>query len=106
MREGVEACAEQDVLGDSAGNGLGEKVFGVAAAGNEEGAEADGVGARFVGGIAAGGAVDLGGIRAEDRDGDGVVENERRSVVKLVRSAAHGNTQGGARWASVLHGRG
>jgi hypothetical protein len=41
MSEGVEACAEEDVLGDAAGDGGGELVLGVAAAGYEEGAEAE-----------------------------------------------------------------
>ena len=100
--EGVEAGAEQDVLGDAARDGLGEQVFGVTAAGDEEGAQADGEGARLVRGIAAGSAFDLGGVRAEDGDGDGVVEDEGRGVVELVGGAAHGDTQGGARRARVV----
>jgi hypothetical protein len=97
--EGVEAGAEQDVLVDSAGDGLGEKVFGVAAAGDEEGAQADGERARLAVWIAARGALDLGGVRAEDGDGDGVVEHQRLGVVELVGGAAHGDTERGARWA-------
>jgi hypothetical protein len=42
--EGVEACAEEDVLGDTVADGLGELVFGVAAAGYKEGAEGYGEG--------------------------------------------------------------
>jgi hypothetical protein len=40
---------------------------------------------------------------AEDRNGDGVVENERLRVVKLMRGATQGNAKGGFRWAGVLH---
>jgi hypothetical protein len=48
--------------------------------------------------------VDLGKIfLAEDWDGDGVFEDERVRVVKLVRGAAHGYTEGGSRWCGVLH---
>ena len=78
--EGVEAGTEEDVLGDSAGDSPGEEVFGVTAAGDEEGAKSDGERARLVRGIAAGGAFDFGGVRAEDGDGDGVSEYERVGV--------------------------
>jgi hypothetical protein len=73
--EGVEAGAEEDILGDAAGDCLGEEVFGITAPGDQEGAQGDGEGAGFVLGIAAGGAFDFGGVRAEDGYGDGVVED-------------------------------
>jgi hypothetical protein len=101
--EGVEAGAEQDVLGDAALDGLGEQVFGIAAAGDQEGAQADGEWARLVGRIAAGGAFNLGSVGAEDSDGDGIVEDQGRSVVELVGGAAHGDTESGVGRARLIH---
>ena len=51
-------------------------------------------------GIAAGGALDFGGVGAEDGNGDGVVEDAGRGVVELVGGSAHGDTEGGARRAA------
>ena len=100
MRECVEASAEKNVLRDAISDGVGERVFGVAAARDEEGAECDGEGLVQLGC----GLVNLGEIfRAEDGDGDGVVEDEGLRVVKLMRGAAHGYAESGAGWAGVLH---
>ena len=100
--EGVEAGAEQDVLGDAALDGEGKGVFSVAAAGDEEGAEGDGVG--FV--EAGGGFAQLFGVvGAEDGDGDGVVEDEGPCVVDLVGGAAEGDAESGAGWAGRSHAR-
>jgi hypothetical protein len=69
--EGVEARAEQDVLGGVEGV---EGVFGVEAAGDEEGPQADGVGAVR----ALRGAAEFFGVGgAEDADGERVLEDDR-----------------------------
>ena len=101
--EGVEASAEDHVLGGSIFYGVCELFFRVTAAGDEEGAQGDGEWARLVGGIAAGSALDLGGVWAEDADGEGIGEDERRGVEELMRGAAHGNAEGGVRGARFLH---
>ena len=102
--EGIQAGAEQDVLGDSARDGLGEQVFRIAAARDQEGAEGDGEGPRLVGGVAAGCALQFRRVGAEDNGSDGVVEDERAGVVELVGGAAQGDLEGGARGAGGLHG--
>jgi len=82
--EGVEACTEQDVLNDALGYGLGKVVFGVAAAGDEKGAECHGkrpVGTR-------GCAMKFLSVGvAEDGDRDRVIEDKRLGVVELVGRA-------------------
>jgi len=91
--EGVEACSEEDVLGDAASYGVGELIFGVAAAGDEEGAEGEGEGLVELGG----GAVDFGKVGfAEDGDGDGVVEDEGRGVIELVGGSAESYAESGS----------
>ena len=71
--EGVEACSEENVLCDALSDGVRERVFGVAAAGDEEGAEGDGERTVGTGGCAA----KLFTIRfAKDGNGDWVVENK------------------------------
>jgi hypothetical protein len=98
--EGVEACSEKDVLGHSVCDGVGERVFGVTAASDEEGAEGDGEGLMEFGG----GAMDFGEVfTAEDGDGYGVVKHERLCIVELVSGAAQGYAESGSRWAGVLH---
>ena len=99
--EGVEAGAEQDVLGDSVGDGFGQLVFGVAAARDEEGAEGDGERASFLARRWVGGAFDLRGVGTEDGDGDGVVEDEGWGVVELVGGAAESYAEGGTGWAGL-----
>ncbi len=79
---------------------LRERVFGVAAASDEEGAKGDGEGLMEFGG----GAVDFGEVfTAEDGDGYRVVKDKRLRVVKLVRGATQGYAEGGSRWTGVLH---
>jgi hypothetical protein len=91
--EGVEACSEKDVLCDALGNGAGERVFGVAAAGDEE--RAKGNRERTV--RTRGRAAKLFTISiAENGDGDRVVEDEGRSIVELVRGAAQGHAKCGS----------
>ena len=88
MSEGVEACAQQNVLRDAIRDGLRQLVFRVAAARDEEGADGDGEGlVEF-----RRGAVDLFGVGfTEDGYGDGIIEDEGWRVVDLVRCAAHGD---------------
>jgi hypothetical protein len=100
VAKGVEACSEEDVLGDSVCDGVGERVFGVAAASDEEGAEGDGEGLVEFGG----GAVDLGKVfPAEDGDGDGIVKDEWLRVVELVRRATQSDPKCGSGGASFFH---
>jgi hypothetical protein len=100
VSERVEACSEEDVLRNTLGNGAGERVFGVAAAGNEEGAKGDGERTVRTGGRAA----KLFGVSsAEYRDGDGVVEDERSRVVELVRGTTQGHAKCSSGWTGVLH---
>ena len=83
--EGVEACAEDDVLGNSVGDGGGEGVLGISAAGYEEGAEGGREGFMQAG---SGLAEVFGVLAAEDGDGYGVDEHEGGRVEDLVRSTA------------------
>ena len=100
--EGVEAGSEEDVLGDSVCDGCCELVFGVAAAGDEEGAEGGGEGLVEFGG----GFLEVGGVLgAEDGDGDGVFEDVGRGIVDLMGRSAQGYAEGGAGWAGFLHSR-
>lgn len=101
--EGVEAGAENHVLRNAVRDGVCELFFRITAAGDEEGAQGDGEWARLVGRIAAGGAFDLGGVWAEDTDGEGIGEDERIGVEELMRGATHGDAEGGVRGASVIH---
>lgn len=55
---------------------------------------------KFGGGLVKFGKV----LLAEDGDGDGVFEDERLRVIKLVRGAAESDAQGGAGWDCGLHG--
>ena len=98
--EGVEAGSEEDVLGDSVGDGCCELVLGVAAAGDDEGAEGGGEGLVELGG----GLVEVGGVLgAEDGDGDGVFEDVGRGIVDLMGRSAESYAEGGAGWAGFLH---
>ena len=94
--EGIEARAEDHVLAQAGGDGLGEMVFGVAAAGGHEAAEVagHGVGSAFEIALIAG---------ADEADGDGIVE-DGRMVHELVRGAADGDAECGAAGFAVLHG--
>jgi hypothetical protein len=100
MGEGVEARSEKDVLGDSIGYGVGERVFGVTAARDEEGAEADRERlVEFGRGFFHFGEE----FPAEDGDGNGIVEDERLRVVELMRGAAHRDTESGSGREALLH---
>ncbi len=105
--KGVEARAEEDVLGDGlirfAHDCLGEEVFGVAAAGDQKGAEGDGEGAGFKGWIESGSAGKFFRMSAEDGDGDGVFEDEGACIVELVGGSAKGHAKSGAGGARFLH---
>ena len=101
VREGVEPGSQQNILLDALGCGAGEAVFGVAAAGDEKGAQRYGEGAV---GPHRSSAQFFGVGLAEDGDGDGVVEDQRLRVVDLVCGAAKGDAEGGAGWAGRLHG--
>ena len=100
VSEGIEACTEKNILRNTLGNGAGKHVFGVATACDEEGAKGDGE--RTV--RAGGRATKLFGIGgSEDGDSDGIVENEWRRIVELVRGATQGHAKGSSGWACVLH---
>lgn len=103
VREGVEAGAEQNVLGHSTQDSLGEKVFGVAAARDEEGAQPDREWAAFQVGIKAWCAVELRGVRAEDWDRYWIVQDQRGGIVTLMGGTTEGDTEGGAGWDGGLH---
>jgi hypothetical protein len=99
--KGVKARAQQNILRDSVSDGSLQIVFGVAAAGDEEGAKSDREGAIGPGRR----SPHLLGVGfAENRDGDWIVEHQRFCVVKLVRRPAHGDAQRGAGWSGWLHG--
>ncbi len=95
--EGIESGAEQDVLLDSIGDGAGEIIFGVAAAGDEMGAHGDREWP-----FAWGTAEFLGVGWTEDRDGDRVREDQGL-VVKLVSGATQSDAERGAGWECLLH---
>jgi hypothetical protein len=98
--ERVEACSEQDVLRNTLGNGVSEVVFSVTAAGDEEGAKADGERTVRTGGR----ATKLFGIGGpEDGDGDRVIEDKRLSVVELVCGATQGHAKCRSRGCNRLH---
>src|SRR5215471_7237275 len=100
VSEGVEASTEENILTDSIGDGLCERVFRVSTARHEERAKCNGEGAVGTRRSAAKLFVKR---RAKDGNGDGVVENKRLRVVKLVRCATQGHAECGSRWAGVLH---
>ena len=100
VSEGVEACAEKNILRCALFAGASEIVFGVAAARDEEGAKADGEWSIRTRGR----AVKLFGIGvSENRNSDGIVENEWRRIVELVRGATQGDAECSSGWAGVLH---
>jgi IMP dehydrogenase len=96
--EGVEACAQDQVLAGALGYGLCEQVFSVAAAGDEKGAHGDGV--RLLGAGDVG--VDGPAGAAEDGQRDGVVEDQW-IVIEAVCGAAQGDAERGAGWGGCLH---
>src|ERR1700733_4428751 len=102
--EGVEACSQENVLGDALGDRARQRVLGIAAAGDEKGAERNGKRAVRTSGRAA----QLFGVGlAKDGNRDGVVENQRRGVVELVSGATQGYAEcglGGTRGLHALSG--
>ena len=85
------------------GDGASEVVFGVAAAGDEEGAHGDGEGfVKFCGGFAEGFRI----LLAEDFYGDGIIEDAWERVVDLMGGAAECHAERGAGWDGFLHGVG
>jgi hypothetical protein len=101
VREGIETGTEQDVLGHAARDGLGQQVFRVTATRDEEGSK----GNRERLAELCCGAFDLGQVfTAKDGNGDGIVEDERLRIVKLMCGSPHGDTEGGAGWAGGFHG--
>jgi hypothetical protein len=100
VSEGVEAGSEKNILRNALFDGARESVFGVAAAGDEEGAKADGERTVRTGGRAA----KLFCIGAsEDRNSDGIVENERRRIVELMRRATQSYAECCSRGSGRLH---
>jgi hypothetical protein len=100
MSEGIEACAEKNILRNTPGNGAGKRVFGVATACHDEGAKGNGVGTVRPGGR----ATELLGIRGpENGDSDGIVEDQRPCIVELVRGATQGHAKCSSGWMGVLH---
>jgi hypothetical protein len=87
ISEGVEPCAEQDVLADSVRHGAGEIVFGIPAAANQVRPHRDGESPVS----AAGSAAQLFGVSLpQDWNSDRVFEDER-GIVELMRGTAEGN---------------
>ena len=85
--KGVEACSEKNVLGHAFAGCAGEVVFRIAAAGDEKSAESRRKPSIGMGG----GAAKFFGVGvAEDGNGDGVVEDEGRRIVELMRGTAQG----------------
>jgi hypothetical protein len=98
--EGVESSTEEHVLRNALCNGAGEIVFGVSAARNQESAKGDGKGTVRTRRSAA----QLVGVGdAKDRNGDGIFENKRLRIVKLMCGAAQGYAKGRSGWEGFLH---
>lgn len=93
MGESIEARTKKNVLSNALHDRAGDRVFGIAAAGDEERAKADGEGT--VGTRWSAAQFFRVGV-AEDRDSNRVVENKRPRVVKLVRGAAQGYAECGS----------
>jgi hypothetical protein len=100
VSEGVEAGAEKNILRGALFDRTRETVFGVPAAGDEEGAKADGERTVRTGGRAAK-LFGIGG--SEDRNSDGIVENEWRCIVELVRRATQSYAECCSRGSGRLH---
>jgi hypothetical protein len=103
MGKGVEACTKKNVLRNALRDGAGERVFGVAAAGDKERTKANREGA--VG--THGSATKFFGVGlAKNGYGNGVVEDERSRVIELVRGATQGHTKSSSGGARFFHERG
>ena len=100
VSEGVETCTEKNILRDALRDRSGKIVFGIAAAGDEEGPKANGkgtVGTR-------GSAMKLFSVGvAEDWDSYRILEDKRLGVVELVCGATQSHAECSSRWAGILH---
>jgi len=93
--EGVESCAEDDVLGDAASDGEGELIFSEAAAGGHEATEVLGDGMA--------GALEIACVAFGDEGKrDGVVE-DAGLLHELVSGTADGDAEGGSAGLAVFH---
>ena len=93
--EGVKACAENNILRDAVGYGVGKLIFSEAAARGHEAAEVlrDGVA----------GAVEVAGVALGDEgQRDGIVEDSGL-LHELMSGTADGDAQGGAAGLAVFH---
>ena len=98
--ERFEPSSEQDILGHASLYGCVDLVFGVAAAGHQEGAEGDRRGFMKPGG----GLAQLFRIlAAEDRDRERILQDQGAGIVDLVRGPAEGYAEGSAGWAGFFH---
>jgi hypothetical protein len=93
--EGVEACAEDDVLRYAASDCVGQLIFSEAAARGHEAAEV------LRNGVA--GALEIAGVAVGDEgQRDGVVE-DAGLFHELVRGTANGDAEGGSAGLAVFH---
>lgn len=98
--EGVETCAQDAVLLDASGRCLSEASLGVAASGDEEGTKRGGEGLGEPGPrLAEVVRVD----RAEDLDGEGIVEDEGWCIVDLVGCPAQSDAESCPRGPGLVH---
>ena len=97
--EGVESGSEEDVLADSVGDGAGEVIFGVAAAGYEVRPHRDGEWPIH----ASGGAANLLCVGFSEKRNSDWVGEDHRLVVKLVGRAAESDAESGPGWDGLLH---
>ncbi len=100
VSECVEARTEEDILCDTVVNGADKRIFGVAAACDEEGAET--YRERTVRTRWSAAQLFCVGI-AEDGNGDGVVEDERWRIVELVSGSTQGHAKSGFGGARLFH---
>ena len=95
VSEGVEACAEDDILHYAASDCVGQLIFSEAAARSHEAAEV------LRNGVA--GAVEIASVAVGDEgQRDGVVE-DAGLFHELVRGSANGDSEGGSAGLAVFH---
>jgi hypothetical protein len=99
VREGIQACAKQHILFDLALYSDAKVVFGITAAPDDVSAHGGRI--RTVWPKRRSAYLLCIGS-AEDRHGNGVIENER-IVEELMGSAAQSDSECGAGWGRVLH---
>jgi len=93
MGKGVQPGAEHDILADSSRYRAAEHVLCKAAAGKQESTQSCGVGASLMCGHAARSALQFGGMGAENTNRYGIIEDQRRGVVELVRRAPQSHSE-------------